>query len=60
MWKFQSGNTDVLLKPELLELGDFWMTNSICRSSKTMAECVRAYQHHKQDPYVEENRFISV
>ncbi|VDK68715.1 unnamed protein product [Onchocerca ochengi] len=53
----ESGNTDVVLKPELIELGDFWMTNSISRASKTMAECVRAYQHYKKDPYMEENRF---
>ncbi|VDO26585.1 unnamed protein product [Onchocerca flexuosa] len=53
----ESGNTDVLLKPELIELGDFWMTNSISRASKTMAECARAYQRYKQDPYTDENRF---
>ncbi|MCP9257138.1 NADH-ubiquinone oxidoreductase 75 kDa subunit, mitochondrial [Dirofilaria immitis] len=56
----ESGNTDVSLKPELIELGDFWMTNSISRASKTMAECVRAYQRYKQDPYMEENRSLSV
>ncbi|EJD76508.1 NADH dehydrogenase, variant [Loa loa] len=56
----ECGNTDLLLKPELLELGDFWMTNSISRASKTMAECVRAYQRYKQDPYMEENRSLCV
>ncbi|CAG9540764.1 unnamed protein product [Cercopithifilaria johnstoni] len=56
----ESGNTDIVLKPELLELGDFWMTNSVSRASKTMAECVRAYQRYKQDPYVEENKSLSV
>ncbi|KAK6108293.1 NADH dehydrogenase (quinone) G subunit [Brugia pahangi] len=56
----ESGDTNVSLKPELLELGDFWMTNSISRASKTMAECVRAYQRYKQDPYMEENRFLCV
>ncbi|VDN05298.1 unnamed protein product [Thelazia callipaeda] len=55
----ESGNTDVLLKPNLIELGDFWMTNSICRASKTMAECIRAYKRYKQDPYTEE-KSISV
>ncbi|KAL3984932.1 NADH dehydrogenase (quinone) G subunit [Acanthocheilonema viteae] len=56
----EPGNTDILLKPELLELGDFWMTNSVSRASKTMAECIFAYQRYKKDPYTEENRSFSV
>uniref|UniRef100_A0A183E757 DHC_N2 domain-containing protein n=1 Tax=Gongylonema pulchrum TaxID=637853 RepID=A0A183E757_9BILA len=47
----EPANVNVLLKPRLLELGDFWMTNSVTRASKTMAECIRAYQQYKEDPH---------
>uniref|UniRef100_A0A646QEL3 NADH-ubiquinone oxidoreductase 75 kDa subunit, mitochondrial n=1 Tax=Hemiscolopendra marginata TaxID=943146 RepID=A0A646QEL3_9MYRI len=39
------------LKPKLLTLKDFYMTDSISRASQTMARCVQAVEKQKQSKY---------
>ncbi len=39
------------IRPLQVELADFWMTNSIARASRTMAECVKAARQYKHDPH---------
>lgn len=52
---FQDGETNDSLRPSQLELGDFWMTNSVARASKIMADCVRAYNEYKENPHIDES-----
>ncbi|VDK47711.1 unnamed protein product [Anisakis simplex] len=42
------------LRPQQLELADFWMTNVVTRASPTMAECVRAARENEMNPYLDE------
>jgi len=42
------------LVPAQAELHEFWMTNSVTRASKTMAECVKAARQYEQNPHLDE------
>ena len=39
------------LKPQLLELQDFYMTDAVSRASATMAKCIAAVKKEKDNKY---------
>ncbi|KAK0411617.1 hypothetical protein QR680_005748 [Steinernema hermaphroditum] len=44
---------DSSLEVKQKELADFWLTNSVTRSSQTMAECVRAARKYQEHPHLD-------
>lgn len=49
----EPGDVSVTVRPLQLELADYYMTDSISRSSPTMAECVKAARKNKENPYLD-------